>query len=78
MDFRAKHGHGPSYNQLCSVGWDVCRSVRGFIVQRLLSNEWLTDTSPVPWTLRPGQAAQALGIALPRARGSAVAPPARP
>ncbi|WP_229699919.1 hypothetical protein [Streptomyces kronopolitis] len=78
VDFRAEHGHGPSYNQLCSVGWDVCRSVRGFIVQRLLSNEWLTDTSPVPWTLRPGQAAQALGIALPRARGSAVAPPARP
>ncbi|MFF4283167.1 hypothetical protein ACFY0Z_30845 [Streptomyces kronopolitis] len=77
--FRAEHGHGPSYNQLCSgLGWDVCRSVRGFIVQRLLSNEWLTDTSPVPWTLRPGQAAQAQGIALPRARGSAVAPPARP
>ncbi|MFJ6011476.1 hypothetical protein [Streptomyces sp. NPDC092952] len=72
--FRAEHGHGPSFNQLCSgLGWDVCRSVRSFIVQRLLSNEWLMDTSPVPWTLRPGVMAQAQGISLPKARASAVA-----
>ncbi|MFC4034688.1 hypothetical protein ACFO3J_24925 [Streptomyces polygonati] len=72
--FRGEHGHGPSFNQLCSgLGWDVCRSVRSFIVQRLLSNEWLMDTSPVPWTLRPGVMAQAQGISLPKARTSAVA-----
>jgi hypothetical protein len=72
--FRAEHGHGPSYNQLCSgLGWDVCRSVRNFIVRRLLSNEWLMDTSPVPWTLRPGAIAQAQGIVLPTARTSTVA-----
>ncbi|MFD3838329.1 hypothetical protein ACFWWC_19040 [Streptomyces sp. NPDC058642] len=72
--FRAEHGHGPSYNQLCSgMGWGVNRSVRGFIVQRLLANEWLMDTSPVPWTLRPGRAAQDQGIALPKARSSTVA-----
>ncbi|MFJ7236050.1 hypothetical protein ACIQWB_02765 [Streptomyces olivaceus] len=70
--FRVEHGHGPSYNQLCSgLGWDVCRSVRSFIVRRLLSNEWLMDTSPVPWTLRPGAMAQAQGIVLPKARTSA-------
>jgi hypothetical protein len=70
--FRAEHGHGPSYNQLCSgLGWDVCRSVRSFIVRRLLSNEWLMETSPVPWTLRPGAMAQAQGIALPKARTAA-------
>ncbi|MGW3933996.1 hypothetical protein ACWECC_39035 [Streptomyces microflavus] len=72
--FRTEHGHGPSYNQLCSgLGWDVNRSVRSFIVQRLLVNEWLTDTSPVPWTLRPGKVAQAQGIALPKARSATVA-----
>ncbi|MFJ2875527.1 MULTISPECIES: hypothetical protein [unclassified Streptomyces] len=70
--FRAEHGHGPSYNQLCSgLGWDVCRSVRSFIVRRLLSNEWLMETSPVPWTLRPGVMAQAQGIVLPKARTAA-------
>lgn len=72
--FRAEHGHGPSYNQLCSgLGWDVCRSVRSFIVRRLLSNEWLMETSPVPWTLRPGVMAQAQGIVLPKARTTAAA-----
>ncbi|MGW7521832.1 hypothetical protein ACWGJ2_40330 [Streptomyces sp. NPDC054796] len=72
--FRVEHGHGPSHNQLCSgLGWNVCRSVRGFIVRRLLSNEWLMDTSPVPWTLRPGAMAQAQGIVLPKARTSATA-----
>ncbi|MEC3997187.1 hypothetical protein VSR01_28265 [Actinacidiphila sp. DG2A-62] len=75
--FRAAHGHGPSYAQLCSgLGWDVDRALRGLIVQLLLKNEWLTDTSPVPWTLRPGTAAHAQGIALPRARTSAAPPPA--
>lgn len=77
--FRAEHGHGASYRQLCSgLGWDVKHSLRGFIMGRLLANEWLTDTAPVPWTLRPGKAAQAQGIVLPAARGSAVPAPAGP
>ncbi|MFE9399921.1 hypothetical protein [Streptomyces flavidovirens] len=77
--FRAEHGHGPSYNQLCvGLGWDLKRSLRIFIVQRLRANEWLTDTAPVPWTLRPGQAAQAQGITLPKARSSAAVAHARP
>ncbi|CAL9480657.1 hypothetical protein SUDANB176_03041 [Streptomyces sp. enrichment culture] len=77
--FRAEHGHGPSYRQLCSgLGWDVKHSLRGFIVGRLLVNAWLTDTAPVPWTLRPGKAAQAQGIVLPTARSSAVPAHARP
>ncbi|MFJ7200945.1 MULTISPECIES: hypothetical protein [unclassified Streptomyces] len=64
--FRTEHGHGPSYNQLCvGLGWDLPRSLRSFIVGRLLANEWLTDTAPVPWTLRPGNTAQAHGIVLP-------------
>lgn len=72
--FRAEHGHGPSFNQLCSgLGWDVCRSVRNFIVRRLLSNEWLMETNPVPWTLRPGVMAQAQGIVLPKARTAVAA-----
>lgn len=70
--FRAEHGHGPSYNQLCAgLGWDLKVPLRFFIVQRLVANDWLTNTAPVPWTLRPGQAAQARGITLPRARSSA-------
>ncbi|MGW7360426.1 hypothetical protein ACWGI0_28290 [Streptomyces sp. NPDC054802] len=74
--FRAEHGHGPSYRQLCSgLGWDTKRSLRGFIVVRLLANEWLTGTAPVPWTLRPGKAAQAQGIVLPKARSSAISAP---
>ncbi|MEU1789106.1 hypothetical protein ABZ553_25205 [Streptomyces sparsogenes] len=73
--FRAEHGHGPSFRQLCEgLSWDENRrQVRGFIVQRLLSNGWLTSTGQVPWTLRPGQAAQEQGIALPRTRSSAAA-----
>lgn len=64
--FRAEHGHGPSFNQLCSgMGWNRPRTLRAFIVHRLLVNEWLTDTAPVPWTLRPGMTAQAHGIVLP-------------
>ncbi|MCZ4101083.1 hypothetical protein [Streptomyces sp. H39-C1] len=59
-DFRAAHGHGPSVKQLCDgLGWgQQNRDLRNFIVQRLIANEWLTNTGPVPWTLRPGKAAQ--------------------
>ncbi|WP_432014746.1 hypothetical protein [Streptomyces cucumeris] len=72
--FRAEHGHGPSYAQLCAgLGWGLKGPLRGFVVKRLLVNEWLTDTGSVPWTLRPGQAAQAQGIVLPKARSTAVA-----
>ncbi|WP_369228476.1 hypothetical protein AB5J52_48395 (plasmid) [Streptomyces sp. R39] len=58
--FRAQHQHGPSLKQLCEgMGWQVkSHELRSFIVQRLITNEWLTNTPPVPWTLRPGQAAQ--------------------
>ncbi|MEU8700205.1 hypothetical protein AB0C61_21570 [Streptomyces sp. NPDC048680] len=64
--FRAEHGHGPSYGQLCKgLGWKLPRSLRGFVVHRIVAEDWLTDTSPVPWTLRPGRVAQAHGIALP-------------
>lgn len=57
--FRAEHGHGPSVKQLCvGLGWgDQQHELRNFIVQRLIANEWLTNTAPVPWTLRPGRAA---------------------
>lgn len=57
--FRAEHGHGPSAGQLCvGLGWK--KRGRGFwhlIVQRLVDDGWLTNTAPVPWTLRPGRAA---------------------
>lgn len=67
VDFRAEHGHGPSYGQLCKgLRWKkLSRSLRGLVVSRILADGWLTDTSPVPWTLRPGKAAHAEGIALP-------------
>ncbi|MGA4960344.1 hypothetical protein [Streptomyces lavendulocolor] len=70
--FRADHGHGPSYQQLCTgLGWGLGNlQVRGFVVQRLLATGWLTSTGTVPWTLRPGPAAQEQGITLPRARGA--------
>jgi len=57
--FRAQHQHGPSLKQLCAgMGWQIeSRELRSFIVQRLITNEWLTNTAPVPWTLRPGKAA---------------------
>ncbi|MGR3935262.1 hypothetical protein [Streptomyces sp. BRA346] len=73
--FRTEHGHGPSFRQLCEgLGWNkISRPVRGFVVQRLLSNGWLTTTGKVPWTLRPGPTAQEQGITLPRARSSAAA-----
>jgi hypothetical protein len=64
--FRAEHGHGPSYGQLCKkLGWRLPRSLRTFLVLRLLDEQWLADTAPVPWTLRPGRTAQAQGIVLP-------------
>ncbi|MCA1222381.1 hypothetical protein [Streptomyces sp. 8L] len=65
--FRAEHGHGPSYNQLCGgLGWKFSRRLRGIVVGAILDDGWLTDTSPVPWTLRPGKTGQAHGIFLPR------------
>ncbi len=74
VTFRAEHGHGPSFRQLGDgMGWDVPHQLRCFIVQRLLANDWLTTTGTVPWTLRPGTAAQAHGITLPRARTAPVA-----
>ncbi|WP_406241598.1 hypothetical protein [Streptomyces anulatus] len=74
--FRAEHGHGPSFKQLGDgMGWTLPRPVLGFVVMRLVANEWLTKTGEVPWTLRPGSAAQQQGIALPAARRpTAVAP----
>ncbi|MCX4481655.1 hypothetical protein OOK44_35370 [Streptomyces cellulosae] len=61
--FRAQHHHGPSIKQLFEgMDWKIeSRELRGFIVQRLITNEWLTNTAPVPWTLRPGKAAQSGG-----------------
>ncbi|MGW6880207.1 hypothetical protein ACWGEU_08065 [Streptomyces goshikiensis] len=64
--FRAEHGHGPSQGQLCDgLGWNLFRTLRTLVVGRLLANEWLTDTAPVPWTLRPGATANAHGVMLP-------------
>ena len=76
--FRGEHGHGPSHSQLCSgLAWDLKGPLRGFVMGRLVANEWLTGTGSVPWTLCPGQAAQAQGITLPKARDSATAAHAR-
>ncbi|MFJ7063625.1 hypothetical protein ACIQVA_39320 [Streptomyces microflavus] len=67
--FRTEHGHGPSFKQLGDgMGWELPRPVLGFVVTRLVANEWLTKTGEVPWTLRPGAAAQQQGIVLPAAR----------
>lgn len=65
--WRAEHGHGPSITQLCSgLGWPLqSRELRTFIIKRLVANEWLTHTFPVPWTLRPGAADQASGSLTP-------------
>ncbi|MCB5165027.1 hypothetical protein LG634_09325 [Streptomyces bambusae] len=69
IEFRAEHGHGPSYGQLCAgLRWKARRRVRSLIVGELLADGWLTSTSPVPWTLRPGATANAHGIVLPGAR----------
>lgn len=43
-------------------------AVLGFVVMRLVANEWLARTGEVPWTLRPGPTAQQQGIVLPAAR----------
>ncbi|MCX4444847.1 hypothetical protein [Streptomyces sp. NBC_01789] len=76
--FRAEHGHGPSFKQLGDgLGWTLPRPVLGFIVNRLLANKWLTKTGDVPWTLRPGTAAQQQGITLPAARKPQAPEPAR-
>ncbi|WP_405943496.1 hypothetical protein [Streptomyces sp. NBC_00932] len=58
--FREDHGHGPSFKQLCKgLGWKKQpRALRALIVGRLIADEWLTNTEPVPWTLRPGKAGQ--------------------
>jgi hypothetical protein len=72
--FRAEHGHGPSMKQLCEgLGWqEQSRDLRHFIVLRLIANEWLTNTAPVPWTLRPGRAARVgLPAAVPAAGSAA-------
>lgn len=69
--FRAEHGHGPSTKQLCvGLGWEPQgRGLWNIIVQRLIANEWLTNTAPVPWTLRPGSAAQ-VGASLTASAGA--------
>ncbi|MEU8678162.1 hypothetical protein [Streptomyces sp. NPDC048560] len=61
--FRAEHGHGPSARQLClGLGWKKRgRGMWHLIVQRLVADGWLTNTAPVPWTLRPGKAASVPG-----------------
>ncbi|MYT95871.1 MULTISPECIES: hypothetical protein [unclassified Streptomyces] len=74
VSFRAEHGHGPSFKQLGDgLGWALPRSVLGFVVVRLVANKWLARTGEVPWTLRPGPAAQQRGIVLPAARKPAAA-----
>jgi len=76
VSFRAHHGHGPSFRQLGEgMGWKLPSQVLYFVVQRLLANDWLTSTGTVPWTLRPGTAAQDRGITLPRARAAQAAVP---
>ncbi|MDX3054464.1 hypothetical protein PV394_04835 [Streptomyces sp. NE06-03E] len=59
--FRAAHGHGPSVKQLCkAMGWGkMSRELRMYVVRGLIADGWLTNTDPVPWTLRPGRAARA-------------------
>ncbi len=58
--FRAAHGHGPSVKQLCTaLGWGkMSRELRIYVIRRLIAEGWLMNTDPVPWTLRPGKAAQ--------------------
>lgn len=76
--FRDQHGHGPSFKQLGEgLSWTLPRPVLGFVVLRLVANQWLTNTGEISWTLRPGAAAQQQGITLPTARRPAVPVPAR-
>ncbi|MFE4692736.1 hypothetical protein ACFRH6_22140 [Streptomyces sp. NPDC056749] len=65
--FRALHGHGPSVKQLCkALGWGkMSRQLRIHVIRSLIAEGWLTNTDPVPWTLRPGKAAQAGTAAAP-------------
>ncbi|MFC8226563.1 hypothetical protein [Streptomyces sp. NPDC057287] len=71
--FRAEHGHGPSVKQLCNaLEWGkMSRDLRIHVIRRLIDDGWLTNTEPVPWTLRPGRAAQAgmSGSTAPAAAG---------
>ncbi|MFD4399659.1 hypothetical protein [Kitasatospora sp. NPDC058478] len=79
--FRAEHGHGPSFRQLCKGlgSRPDLREVNLFIVHRLVANGWLTSTDQVPWTLRPGPTAQDQGITLPQRRSpETTVPAARP
>ncbi|MFD4034549.1 hypothetical protein ACFWVP_29585 [Streptomyces sp. NPDC058637] len=57
-EFRAAHGHGPSVKQMCKgMGWGKqSRGLRLLITRHLITGRWLTNTEPVPWTLRPGRA----------------------
>jgi hypothetical protein len=47
----------------------MSRELRIHVIRRLIAEGWLTNTDPVPWTLRPGKAAQAgtAGAAAPAA-----------
>ncbi|MEU0298036.1 hypothetical protein ABZ252_00935 [Streptomyces sp. NPDC006175] len=69
--FRAAHGHGPSVKQLCgAMGWGkMSRELRIYVIRRLIAEGWLMNTDPVPWTLRPGKAAQAGTPGATAARG---------
>lgn len=59
LDFVRLEDTPAAVAELASLGWQFgARELRSFIVQRLITNEWLTNTPPVPWTLRPGKAAQ--------------------
>lgn len=62
--FRASHGHGPSVKQLCKgMGWGkMSRELRIHVIRGLIAEGWLTNTDPVPWTLRPGRAAARKGV----------------
>jgi hypothetical protein len=72
VTYRERHGHGPSYRQLCKgMGWRLPRPLGSYVVERLLDNGWLTRTGAVPWTLRPGPAAQENGISLPAQKRAA-------
>lgn len=72
--FRAAHGHGPSVKQLCkALGWGkMSRELRIHVIRRLIAEGWLTNTEPVPWTLRPGKNAQPGGPAATAPAGAAV------
>ncbi|MEU5169831.1 hypothetical protein [Streptomyces mutomycini] len=69
--FRAGHGHGPSVRQFCKgMGWGkMSRELRILVIRRLIADGWLTNTGPVPWTLRPGKAVQAGAAASTAAAG---------